>query len=187
MGSDAIKTELTRLHPDTKPSDWKRRSRTRTAQGVVRAFEHEDGRLIETVEAADGTVTARAVPNLRGDLDKAIADAFRKPLMDKEGYDSWRDMMDDYRFENAGAVFASSLVVCAGPTPDRFYEHVDYGDHKGERLYDNLHGVMEPVYVEHEGRGAYEMHVDRSGYSPRIRVFATNGAFDYEIIADSYD
>lgn len=187
MGSDAIKNELTRLHPDTGASDWKRRSRSKSDQGVVRTFEHEDGRLIETVEAVDGTVTARAVPNLRGDLDRAINDAFRKPLMDKEGYDSWKDMMDDYGFEHAGEVFASSLIVCAGPTPDKFYAHVDYGAFKGERLYDNLHGVMEAKYVEHEGRGAYEMHVDRSGYSPRIRMFATETSFDYEVIADSYD
>lgn len=180
MSSAAIKAELARLHPDTVAKGWKRRSRMTTAAGTVRIFEHEDGRLVETVEAADGTVTATSMVSLRADLDRAINAAFRQPLMDNDGYESWNDLMDDYGLEHAGQVLSNAMIVCAGPTPDRFYKaDATTG---GERLYDNLCGLENVEYVEHEGRATYEMDVDRSGLAPRIRVFQIPDGFDLEMV-----
>lgn len=134
---------------------------------------------METVEAADGSITAHAIDNPRIAFDRAIADAFRKPLMENEGYESWSDLMDDYQYESEGEVLAGAMISAVkGPTPDRFY--IACPETGGERLYDNLCGLENVEYVEHEGRPTYEMDVDRSGHAPRIRVFLVDGRFEIE-------
>lgn len=56
MGSDRIKDELVRGHPGTRSADWKRRTRTKGPEGVHRRFEHADGRTVDTIERADGSI-----------------------------------------------------------------------------------------------------------------------------------
>lgn len=180
MSSEDIRNELVRMHPDTDRKNWKRRSRAKTSAGIARSFEYDDGRLVETIEAKDGSITATNVANLRLDFDRAINNAFRQPLMIDEGYESWESLMEDYAFEHAGEILACAMVGTSGPTPDRFYTACP--ETGNERLYDNLHGLMNAEYVEHEGRATYEMEVDRSGYSPRIRVFQVENGFDIELV-----
>lgn len=180
MSSDRIKAELSRIHPDTQAAQWKRRSRSKTDAGTVRVFEHADGRLVETIEAADGTISTRAVDDPRIAFDRAIEAAFKGPLMENEGYGSWSDLMEDYDYANAGEILAGAMISCCGPTPDRFYRAGP--ETGGARLYDNLCGLENVEYVEHEGRPTYEMDVDRSGHAPRIGVFLVDGRFDIEQI-----
>lgn len=56
-GSDRIKDELVRSCPGTHPNDWKRRTRIKKEDGIHRRFEHADGRIIDTIETEDGTIT----------------------------------------------------------------------------------------------------------------------------------
>lgn len=39
MSSAKIKAELARIHPDTVPTKWKRRSKSKSEAGAVRIFE----------------------------------------------------------------------------------------------------------------------------------------------------
>lgn len=61
-GSNRIKEALVAAHPDTRSGDWKRRSRTKEDDGIHRRFEHQDGRIIDTVEKQDGTIMIETGP-----------------------------------------------------------------------------------------------------------------------------
>lgn len=63
-GSDRIKDELVQAYPDTKPAEWKRRTRTKEADGIHRRFEHTDGRIINTIEDEDGAIRIEPGVNL---------------------------------------------------------------------------------------------------------------------------
>lgn len=184
MSSVDIKSGLVGLHPDTRASEWKRRTRNAIPGGIERIFEHRDGRMVRTIEDADGAVTMTVHETPRSKLDQAINDTFRQPLVEGEGYDSWKDFNEDYQIAHAGEILTNAMITGAGPVPDAFYQKLLPGDHGLESIYDNLHSLADVEYVESNGVAGYEMEADRSGVSPRIRVTLHEGAFVLEILPD---
>lgn len=72
-GSDRVKEELVRLHPGTRHAEWKRRSRSKSEDGVIRRFEHVDGRSVETIERPDGGIFVREGGDALGDASAGAA------------------------------------------------------------------------------------------------------------------
>lgn len=184
MSSDDIKAGIVSLHPDTKASEWKRRTRETGPSGIERIFEHRDGRMVRTVENDNGEVDMEIHVTPRNEFDQAINNAFRQPFVENEGYVSWDELNEDYQIAHAGETLINAMITGAGPVPDAFYEPLLEGTHGKERIYDNLHSLADVEYVEKDGIPGYEMEADRSGVSPRIRVTLQDGRFILEILPD---
>lgn len=112
---------------------------------------------------------------MREEFDAKIMDAFQKPLMDDEGYESWDEYMEDYQFAHAGKALAAAMITGVGPTPDRFFSL---------GLHHNLHGLEDIEYIVRNDRPGYKMQLDQTGSAddPFIFVFENGGAFDIEMM-----